>query len=394
MTADQPTRAFEARHWSSRIDPHRGGEISVFVPFSPRSPGGLEESAALAEAEHALTVMNSNATVRRMGRVLSFVEAIASSEFEGVSRPTARVFDAETAGSASDAATQQVVGNVRSMLEAMVPTEPMATHDMLHEWHRQIVGPVVADRGDSGAYRRVQNWIGLWGSTPLNASFVPPPPELISDLMNDLMNFINDRTLSPIVQAAVAHAHFETIHPYGDGNGRVGRSLIYRVLSSRGVVVSAPPPISPALDHGRDAYVAGLIAYREGRPDIWVNAFANLVVGACQHSLHLASDVEGLESDWAARASDMRAGSVDHRIIRNLIDNPVLDAPRVSASFGVSTNAARDALRRLGERGIVIERELTQGRKGRPAKIFEAKEFLDLLDETPQALAARWRQRR
>lgn len=389
MSATQPTGAYEARYWSSKVNPHRSGDISVFVPFAPRAPDGIDAAAMLAEAEHALVTLNTNTTAQRMTRTLAAVEAIASSAFEGVSRPTARVFDASTAGGAEDVPTQQILANIQGMQEAMQPVEPMISHEVLHGWHKRIIGPRLPSDHIAGEYRRTQNWIGFWGSTPLNATFVPPPPELIGPLMDDLVGFANVRTLSSIVHAAIAHAHFETIHPYGDGNGRVGRLLIYRILSSRGATALAPPPISPGLNHGRDVYIAGLTAYREGHPDAWVAAFAQLLADACHYGILLALSVEALERKWTEQVRDTRSGSVDHKIVPSLINGPVLDAPRVSTMFGVTTTAARDALRRLAEHGIVTERELRRGRRGRPAKVFEATEFIELLDETPQVLAAR-----
>lgn len=388
MTDTDPTGTFETRFWSSRRNPRVCGDISTFVPHPPRAPGKITDPANLAEAELALARLNASPSAVRIRQLLSDAEAIASSRFEGVARPTAQVLDAARADHTSNIPTLQIVGNIHSMRETLEPTETVASHDLLHRWHRNMIGPTTADDTGAGAYRETQNWIGYWGSTPLNATYVPPPPDLVTGLMDDLVDFCNDRTLSPVVHAAIAHAHFETIHPFGDGNGRVGRVLIYRLLSSRGAI-SVPPPISPLLHDARDMYITGLTAYRDGRPDIWINTFAQLLTDASAYGLLVASAIDKLNEEWATQLSDVRAGSVDHRIVAHLVDLPVLDASGVASRFNVSTTAARDALLRLAARGIISERSPRRGRRGRPALLFEAAELIDLLDENPQVLAVR-----
>src|SRR5665811_612189 len=116
---------------------------------------------------------------------------------------------------------------------------------------------------------------------------------------------IRDR-LSPVIQAAIVHAQFETIHPYGDGNGRIGRALLYRVLAMRGAIRSTAPPLSPIIVRDRQPYIAGLTAYREGQPSTWVDTFVHLLDNACGYSLLLSGALTDLGETWNERVSGIR----------------------------------------------------------------------------------------
>ena len=384
-----PTGALEERYWSSKINPKICGDISVFVPYAPRPPQGAIDSGALAELEIALIRFNTNAQVAHIGHLLTAVEAVASSRFEGLECRIGEVLDSSLAAESNDTRIRQGLGNVESMRMSLRASEPTVSTDTLHAWHEAMIGPRQRDGDSAGSYRQVQNWIGYWGSTPLNATYVPPPQDLVPSLMADLVGFSNERTISPGIQAGIAHAHFETIHPYGDGNGRVGRVLIYRVLASRGGITTAPPPVSPILESNRAQYIEGLVAYRNGRPDIWIDAFVRLLTDAVAYGLALATAVARLEAGWHAEAQDIRGSAVDHEIVANMIEHPILDTQTVASTYGVSAVAARDALLRLADRGVVVERPRRRGQRGRPARVFEAAGLFGLLDEPVRQFAAR-----
>jgi len=390
MNTNQSTGRYETRRWTSRIDDRLHGDIQVFIPDAPLPFYHDIDPAALADGEYMLNAVNASPQVTRIGHLLGKVEAIASSRFEGLDRPTDHILDAaRELRTSQDLTTARILGNLTVMDDATQPEAEIASHEVLHRWNRAVLAPRSDDSTPAGAYRATQNWIGQRGSTPITATFVPPPADLVEPLMGDLLSFANERTLSPIIQAAVAHAHFETIHPYGDGNGRIGRALIYRILASRGAIVTAPPPISPFIVGDPHRYINGLTAYRNGQPTVWIDTFVKLLEDACAYSLDLASAVANLTEAWTERVSDVRRGSVDHSIVSELIESPILDAQAVAKRFDVSAVAARDALVRLETLGVLVERPLRKGRRGRPARVFEASELLDLLDEWPRSLAAR-----
>ncbi len=389
MADIQPTGMYETRTWSSQFDPRRDCDVRVFLPTPLRGPfnvGGIE---ALVEVEQRLADVNADPDLARIGPILMRSEGIASSRIEGLVMSTRRIYEAsERPKDADDRPARQIVGNMDIMAEVLRRTDQPLAHDDLHRWHRAVMEPEPTSRHTIGAYRTVQNWIGGRSDTPAGAAFVPPPPDLIPELMDDLLRFANERTLSPIIQAAIAHAQFETIHPCTDGNGRIGRALVYRILSTRGAIRMTAPPISPIIARDRRPYIAGLTAYRDGQPSTWVDTFVHLLDSACGYSLLLAASLADLALSWKERVGDVRCNAVYHRIIAGLLDHPILDTRTVAEQFGVSTVAARDALERLAQRGIVVERPLRKGRRGRPARVFEASELFDLLDQDPQILAA------
>lgn len=390
MTGTQPTGTYETRPWSSQFDPRRNCEMRVFIPAPLRGPFNVGDIEALIDVEQRLADVNADPDLARIGPILMRSEGIASSRIEGLVMSTRRIYEAsQRPEDTVDRPARQIVGNMDVMTEVLRRTDQPLTHDDLHRWHRAVMEPEPTSRHTIGAYRTVQNWIGGRSDTPAGAAFVPPPPDLIPGLMDDLLRFTNERTLSPIIQAAIVHAHFETIHPYTDGNGRIGRALVYRVLSTRGAIRKTAPPISPIIARDRQPYITGLIAYRDGQPSRWVDAFVHLLDSACGYSLLLAASLADLTRTWKERVGDVRRNAVDRRIVAGLLDQPILDTRIVAEQFGVSTVAARDALERLTRRGIVVERPLRKGRRGRPARVFEAAELFDLLDQDPQILAAR-----
>ena len=384
------TGTYETRIWTSQIDPQRSAEINVFIPNRLSSDFGAGDSDALREVERLLAKTSADPALAQLGPILTRSEGIASSRIEGLMMSTRRIYEAQhRSGDVDDRSAQQIVGNMNVMSEILAQSDSPLTHSLLHGWHRRVMDTSRLQPSKVGSYRTEQGWIGGRADSPVGANFVPPPPELVESLMTDLVRFANTTDLPPIVQAAVVHAQFETIHPYADGNGRVGRALIYWVLASRGALSSVAPPISPIIVDDRDRYVSGLTAYRDGQPDVWIDTLVSLLEGACAYSLLLAPAIQALEKKWRALASDVRSGSVDHEIISHLAELPVLDATTVAGEFGVSNMGARDALVRLADRGIVVERPLRKGRRGRPARVFEAEELFELLDEPVRLLASR-----
>jgi Fic family protein len=207
---------------------------------------------------------------------------------------------------------------------------------------------------------------------------VPPPPEEVHALLDDVCDAVNRDTLQPLVQAALVHAQFETIHPFDDGNGRTGRALIHVVLRRRAVAPEYVPPISVALAANRDRYIAGLTDYREGRVDAWLEHFA----AEAGRAARLASDylraVRDLADEWRARLSASpnapRADSAAWSIIDVLPAHPILTAPVAAAATGRSKPQIYRAIELLEESGVLIP--LSRGRRNRS---WEATNLLDLL---------------
>ncbi len=293
---------------------------------------------------------NRSAHFGPLATLLLRSEGVASSFIEGLRTPLADVAAAEVGATPSDVASH-VADNLGAVVGALgSPGRPL-TRAELHRWHRRLMesGGGLPE-GMVGAYRTEQSWVG--GTSPRDAAYVPPPPARIEGLMDDLIAFANDDTLDAATQAAVVHAQFESIHPYGDGNGRIGRVLIGWVLARR-LDVSVPPPVSVVIARDPGGYLAGLTLFRLGQTDAWVEWMA----GALEHSSEAAdallAGTEVLVADWRRRLDGVRADAAARRVIDLLVEQPVLSAAVVAERLGVSARSGQSALATLAERGIV-----------------------------------------
>jgi Fic family protein len=280
-----------------------------------------------------------------------------------------------------------VVGNVAAMalaIELGAQRDALRLED-LESMHGLLMSgsPFLDDQQRAGMLRDDVSFIG--GTSPATANFVPPPPEAVPELISDLLAFTNERhDLSPIVVAAIAHAQFETIHPFHDGNGRVGRCLIHTLLRRHGSVTTVTPPVSLAIAQEGSAYVEGLIAFREGGVDQWISQFALIVTAACHAALRFAADAHALQEDWLDRINarrharggrPVRADATAHRLLGLLPDMPVLTAASVVDRLGVSWKAALDGIAELEAVGILVQTSI-----GRRNRVHEARDLFGLLD--------------
>jgi Fic family protein len=197
------------------------------------------------------------------------------------------------------------------------------------------------------------------------------------------MAFVNKADLPGIAQAAIAHAQFETIHPFLDGNGRVGRCLIHVILRQRGIAPRFVPPVSVALASRPDTYVAGLVDFREGQIAEWCASFAGACERAASMSTELAETIAKLQADWVDRAGRPRRDSAAARIIATLPAQPITSAATIRAAIGASHQRALDGLKALAEAGVV--RQITEGGYDRQ---YTADELFELLEAYEERIAA------
>ena len=168
--------------------------------------------------------------------------------------------------------------------------------------HRALLAPTGRRTTWRGrAARGAQNWIGGNDYNPCGADYVPPPAEEVALLLDDLCAFANDDLLPPLLQAAAAHAQFETIHPFEDGNGRTGRALVQVILRRRGLAPAFVPPVSVVFSQRRERYIEGLVAFREGRVAEWVSLFAAATAQAALLARRYGELVADLQAHWRGR---------------------------------------------------------------------------------------------
>ncbi len=356
-------------------------------------PGLPQDVAAVVgEAERAVADLNVHGpqltALEVLSRQLLRAEAVASSRIEGLELSHRRIARADFDPASADATAREVLGNLRAMEKAIafaMKRRPFTVADLLHI-HRTLFADVPEARRRAGKIRDRQNWIGKDGSTPYNADYIPPVCERVRPLLDDLVRVINERDdMSPIVQAAVVHAQFETIHPFADGNGRVGRSLIHMVLRRRGLAPTYVPPISLVLATNQKAYVGGLVTFR-GYDDAgvanWVALFAQATRTAANHSVGLADDLAKLEASWRERARVQRRRSTLDRLIQTLAATPVIDIPHAAKQLNVEYETARLTVERLIEAEVLVP---VSARKR--DRIFEAREVFELIDSFERRIA-------
>jgi Fic family protein len=226
--------------------------------------------------------------------------------------------------------------------------------------------------------REQQNWIGGNDYNPCGADFVPPPPDEVEDLMMDLCDAVNDDTFPPVVQAALIHAQFETIHPFADGNGRAGRTLIHVVLKRRGLATSYVPPVSVVLARRRKSYIAGLTGFRGDSVVPWIGRFADAVAESADLAQSYLDAVIGKVDQWREglkRHGAVRSDAAAWQVIDALPAHPMITGPTAIAATGRARAAVYQALDQLEQAGVLLP--VSESRRNR---IWEAEGLLALLE--------------
>lgn len=359
-------------------------------------------AADVADAEAAIARLNAEATAlvdtEALARILLRAESVASSRIEGLEIGARRLLRAEAVRStreqAPDLTATEVLGNIDAMLYGVERSGAgeEITVDLLLEIHRRLLTGTRLEP-HAGSFRQVQNWIGGSDYNPCAAAYVPPPHEHVADLMDDLCAFCNNDDLPAVAQAAIAHAQFETIHPFVDGNGRSGRAIMHLVLRRRGLAPRVLPPVSLVLATLARDYINGLTQFRyvgsPRTPDATagVNAWVATFAGACMRSVLDAARFESraasLEAQWRERVSPIRANSATDLLLRRLPGAPVLTAESAAALLGRTFKPADAAIQRLVQAGIL--RQITIGRRNRA---YEAPQIIDAFTDLERQLAS------
>lgn len=358
----------------------RGRPARAWVP-EPLAGLDLDLSADVArrteQARAAVRLADAQLPARwePLVRLLLRAEGVASSNIEGLRASPGLIALAEADPESAGGTAAWIADNLTTLRAAV--TEDVAkplTVKTLGRWHTQLMQHGSLPPEMVGCWRTGQGWIG--GSSPRDAVFVPPPPELIEELMLDLIEFSNKEDLDSVTQAALAHAQFETIHPYADGNGRIGRVLVSWMLARREQVL-VPPPLSVLIARDSGGYLAGLYSFREGDIDAWVGWFADIVRRAGDAEATLVKQIKALLVEWREALEDLRSGATARKVIEILPECPILSAALVAKRLGVSERAARDALDLLVDRDMLERFETAPTGPGRPRGWWLAEPLID-----------------
>ena len=347
----------------------------------------FETARLINDAETAVGQLNSDERVRGLeaiGALLLRSEAIASSRIEGIELSQRNLARALIDPRAARGTARAVAANVVAMEQAVAigDGEPELTAADILAIHRTLMSHEPA-RVLPGTFRGEQNWIGGRLQNPSDARYVPPPEDQVEQLIADLVEFLNRDDLPAVAQAAIAHAQFETIHPFIDGNGRVGRCLIHLVLRRRGVAPVFVPPVSIVLAARANLYIDGLIGFREGRSDAWCASFAEACGRAAALSVELAGNIATLEAEWHGRAGRPRRDSAAARIIPMLPAQPITSAATMRAAIGARHQRALEGLKVLAAAGVL--RQISEGGYDRQ---YAADELFELIEEYEQLVAS------
>jgi Fic family protein len=359
-------------------------------------------AADVADAELAIAVLDTEAATladtEALARILLRAESVASSRIEGLEVGARRLLRAEAAielgSETSDVTATEVLSNIDAMAAAIKrvnPGDPI-TLDLLLDFHRRLLAGTRLD-AHAGAIREEQNWIGGSSYNPCAAAFVPPPADYVPGLLDDLCRFCNSDDIPAVAQAAIAHAQFETIHPFVDGNGRTGRALIHLVLRRRGLATRVLPPVSLVLATWADDYVLGLNATRYRGPassaaardgtDLWVGRFAAACRRAVADAASFEERTQQLRRSWREQLGAVRANSAIDVLLRCLPGAPILTVASAARLIDRSFPAANTAITRLAEAGIL--RQITVCRRNRA---FEAPEVIEAFTALERQLAS------
>lgn len=355
--------------------PHRLTDMSLTMSG--------QVAGIVCDAADAIRQLNAHAypALRPLARLLLRTESIASSKVEGIqvdARDLARAEARLETGHRVGPTALEVIANIDAMQQAIddAAATDAVTPSQIHAIHRRLMAssprPEIA-----GLVRTEQNWIGGNNYNPCGAAFVPPPADLVVTLLDDLCSAINDEMLPALVQAAVVHAQFETIHPYEDGNGRTGRALVQLLLRRRGLAPSYVPPISVVLAADRERYIEGLTLYRDGHTEQWIDQFAAAAARSAVLATRYLEAVAALQSRWRSALSEggnPRSDAAAWAVVDELPAYPVITSPVAAAATGRAKAAIHQAIGELVDAGVLVP--LTSSRRN---QAWEATGLLELL---------------
>lgn len=369
------------------------------APLPPEPPLVLDANgiALLSEAEHELGRLSGVATLLPNPKLFVGMyvrkEALLSSQIEGIDSTLDEVIRFEEGDKPSEGKrlhdTEEIVNYVRALNHGITRlTDLPLSLRLIREIHAELLRGVRGDGKAPGEFRKSQNWIGPRGANLSNATFVPPPVPEMHQALDNLEKFLHerreraDRAHYPvIVECALIHAQFETIHPFLDGNGRLGRLLIALLLHERSLLPQPLLYLSVYLRANRLEYYDRLTAVRKnGDWEGWTHFFLKGVAQTSREAVEMAKRILTIREDAMRTATQLGANEL--KLIEFLFAHPLTDVQTAQKAIDVSYNTAAAAITKLETAGLV--NEVTGGKRNR---LFRFSAFLDVI-EPPNSMAA------
>ncbi len=337
------------------------------------------EVTAIAERRAAREGDDAATELAPLASVLLRTESASSSEIEGVTAG-ARALAMAAIDAKAGPNAQLVTANVTAMQRAVALADNisidtiLAAHQALLDRHAYAA---------PGRLRDQQVWIGSNALSPHTASFVPPHQSRVPAALDDLIAYVHRVDLPVLVQVAIAHAQFETIHPFNDGNGRIGRTLVHAMLRHSGVTRTLTVPVSAGLLTDTSAYFQALTDYREGYVETIIRQFINASFRAIGNGRILVDDLEQVYEGWSESLASRR-GSAARRLLPHLLNQPAVNIAYVETATGVALSAAQRAVEQLEEAGI-----LKRAGGGQRNRAWIAQDVIDALDAFAERVGRR-----
>ena len=370
-----------------------GRRVRAFVPalladrdLTLDAPTAARTAAAATEVGHAAEAMDAD--YEPLARLLLRSEGVASSHIEGITAPVVDIVLAEERlGRQEAGAAAWVASNLAAVSTAVASAETAApvSVEMFCEWHRTLMTGSPTPERYVGTIRDEQGWIG--GSTPLDAHLVTAPPAELPALLDDLIAYTNRVDVDPVAQVAVAHAQFEVMHPFADGNGRVGRVLVAWLLTRR-LALLVPPPVSVAIAADVGGYSSGLVLFRLGQHRRWIQWFANVVADGGKAQRALVANVEHIKRRWleqiATAEHKPRRDAAVAAALELLPRHLVLTSQTLVNELDISRKTSLATLNRLARAGILTEYgTVRRATAGQPAALYVSRDLLGLAGSNP-----------
>jgi len=370
-----------------------GYRAFIPAPLPPDPPVKVESKLRdrLSAADYALGRLDGAVLTLPNPDLFVFMyvrkEAVLSSQIEGTQSSLQNLLAAEAKLNDPDAPADvgEVINYVRAMNHGLkrLSDLPVSVR-LICEIHAELMKGVRGERLTPGELRRSQNWIGPSGCSLTEAAFVPPPPHEVPNALSDLERFLHaSDPPPPLLQVGMAHAQFETIHPFLDGNGRLGRLLITFLLVEKRLLSHPVLYLSHYFKRYRAEYYDRLQAVRDaGDWEGWLDFFLQGVTKVSQQATETAALILRMREEYRAKITEHlgRASANGHRIMDKLFDHPIITVVRVREWIGITTAGANQLVRRLVEIGLL--REITGYARNRR---FRFDPYLKLFEEPEEA---------
>lgn len=298
-------------------------------------------------------------------------ESAASSQIEHLTSSVRNVALAELSDDAPHNA-KIISGNVAAMRTALRHPGALDTEAIL-AIHKALMSSVHASF--AGSFREEPVWIGGDSISPHGALFVPPTYTRLPALLGDFVLFCKRDDIHPIAKAAIAHAQFETLHPFVDGNGRTGRTLLHKILRDEDVLSHATLPVSAGLLHNISAYMDAIAAYQGGNPLAVIEQVLDALDVALMIGELVSRNLDEVFASWAERISERKNAAI-WKLPALLAEQPVISAAYVSEKLSITTRAASSMIAKAQQYGI-----LRPAGAGARSVYYQSDDLISILEE-------------